>query len=128
MPSITEEAEAQVPGVRPSDRGQSQDEQLEEVLDMLHTDLSASSGGRASASASNRSDEMSGQEEIVPDDMSLDELWNRINLQKVRPQARRQEKEKVLYLRIPRQVYIHHYSQAGYRRKKTYSIGINMKI
>ncbi|CAE7543510.1 unnamed protein product, partial [Symbiodinium microadriaticum] len=32
----------------PSDRGQSQDEQLEEVLDMLHTDLSASSGGRVS--------------------------------------------------------------------------------
>ena len=49
LASITEEAEVQEPVVRQEDRGQPQNEQLEEVLDMLATDLSVSSGGRASS-------------------------------------------------------------------------------
>ena len=52
-------------------------EQLEEVLDMLETDLSVSSGGRASSRTSSRSNEMSGQEALGPDDMSLDEFKKR---------------------------------------------------
>ena len=77
LASITEEADAQEPVVRQGDRGQSQDEQLEEVLDMLNTDLSVSSGGRASSRTSSRSGEMSGQEELVPDSMSLEEFKKR---------------------------------------------------
>ena len=77
LASITEEAEVQEPVVRQGDRGQSQDEQLEEVLDMLGTDLSVSNGGRASSSTSSRSGGMSGQEELVPDDMTLDEFKKR---------------------------------------------------
>ena len=77
LASITEEASVQEPVVRPGDRGQSQDEQLEEVMDMLATDLSVSNGGRASSAASSRSDVQSGQEELVPDDMLLDEFKKR---------------------------------------------------
>ena len=77
LASITEEAEVQEPVVRQGDRGQSQSEQLEEVLDMLATDLSVSNGGRASSRTSSRSGGMSGQEELVPDDMSLDEFKKR---------------------------------------------------
>ena len=77
LASITEEAEAQEPVVRQGDRGQSQGGQLEEVLDMLATDLSVSNGGRASSRTSTRSGGMSGQEELVPDDMSLDEFKKR---------------------------------------------------
>ena len=77
LANITEEAVVQEPVVRPGDRGQSQDEQLEEVMDMLATDLSVSNGGRASSGASNRSDAQSGQEELVPDDMLLDEFKKR---------------------------------------------------
>ena len=72
LASITEEAV-----VRQGDRGQSQGEQLEEVLDMLAADLSVSSGGRASSRTSSRSSGVSGQEELVPDDMSLDEFKKR---------------------------------------------------
>ena len=54
LASITEEAEVQEPVVRQGDRGQSQGEQLEEVLDMLATDLSVSNGGRASSRTSSR--------------------------------------------------------------------------
>ena len=77
LASITEEAEVQEPVVRQGDLGQSQGEQLEEVLDMLATDLSVSGGGRASSRTSSRSGGMSGQEELVPDDMSLDEFKKR---------------------------------------------------
>ena len=77
LASITEEAEVQEPVVRQGDLGQSQGEQLEEVLDMLATDLSVSSRGRASSRTSSRSGGMSGQEELVPDDMSLDEFKKR---------------------------------------------------
>ncbi|CAE7288205.1 unnamed protein product, partial [Symbiodinium sp. KB8] len=77
LASITEEAEAQEPVVRSGDRGQSQDEQLEEVLDMLATDLSVSNGGRASSRTSSRSDVQSGPEELVPDDMMMDEFKKR---------------------------------------------------
>ena len=77
LASITEEAEVQEPVVRQGDLGQSQGEQLEEVLDMLETDLSVSGGGRASSRTSSRSGGMSGQEELVPDDMSLDEFKKR---------------------------------------------------
>ena len=77
LASITEEAEVQESVVRQGDRGQSQDEQLEEVLDMLGTDLSVSNAGRASSSTSIRSGGMSGQEELVPDDMTLDEFKKR---------------------------------------------------
>ena len=77
LASITEEAEVQEPVVRQGDLGQSQGEQLEEVLDMLATDLSVSSRGRASSRTSSRSSGMSGQEELVPDDMSLDEFKKR---------------------------------------------------
>ncbi|CAE7023445.1 unnamed protein product, partial [Symbiodinium sp. KB8] len=51
-------------GERSGDRGQTHDEQLEEVMDMLATDLSVSNGGRASSAA-------------VPDDMLLDEFKKR---------------------------------------------------
>ena len=77
LASISEEAEVQEPVVRQGDLGQSQGEQLEEVLDMLATDLSVSGSGRASSRTSSRSGGMSGQEELVPDDMSLDEFKKR---------------------------------------------------
>ncbi|CAE7242118.1 unnamed protein product, partial [Symbiodinium microadriaticum] len=64
LTSITEEASVQEPVVRSGDRGQTHDEQLEEVMDMLATDLSVSNGGRASSAA-------------VPDDMLLDEFKKR---------------------------------------------------
>ena len=44
---------------------------------MLGTDLSVSNAGRASSSTSIRSGGMSGQEELVPDDMTLDEFKKR---------------------------------------------------
>ena len=53
MPSIAEEERAREAVIRDEDRGHSQSEQVEQVLDMLDTDLSASSGGRASSSSSN---------------------------------------------------------------------------
>ncbi|OLP94038.1 hypothetical protein AK812_SmicGene23990 [Symbiodinium microadriaticum] len=62
---------------RQGDLGQSQGEQIEEVLDMLGTDLSVSNGGRASSRTSSRSDIQNGPEELVPDDMSLDEFKKR---------------------------------------------------
>ena len=104
LASIAEEASVQDPVVRPGDRGQSQDEQLEEVLDMLATDLSVSNGGRASSSASGTS---SRQEELVPDDMLLDEFKKR-TLENAQLEA-------------------HRFSQAGFLRKKTYSTGMNTK-
>ena len=51
---------------------------LEElVLDPGHATLSVSGSGRASSRTSSRSGGMSGQEELVPDDMSLDEFKKR---------------------------------------------------
>ena len=78
LASIAEEASAQEPVIRMGDRGQSRDEQLEEVLDMLASDLSVSNGGTASSATSSASDIQGGQgEEPVSDDMMLDELKKR---------------------------------------------------
>ena len=56
LTSIAEEETAQEPVIRAEDRGHSHGEQIEQVLDLLDADLSASSGGRASSSSSSMSD------------------------------------------------------------------------
>ena len=76
--SQTEEASAEEPDIRTEDRGHSQSEQLEQVLDLLDTELSASNGGRASSSSSSISDVLGTQEEtLVSDGMMLDEFKKR---------------------------------------------------
>ena len=83
LASIAEEEAAQESVIRAEGRGHSQAEQIEQVLDMLDVDLSASSGGRASASSSSGSSNSGmtdGQgaqgEGLVSDDTLLETFRN----------------------------------------------------
>ena len=133
LASISEEASVQEPVIRTGDRRQSQDEQLEEVMDMLATDLSVSNGGRASSATSSASDIQGGQrEELVPDDMSLDEFKKRTleNAQLENRRICRQEGTRRRKFRTC--VTVERFVSAafrrqGFHRKKTCSIGMNTK-
>ena len=86
LPRIAEEEEtAMAPGIRQEDRGQSQGEMVEEVLDMLDTDLSASSRGRGSGTSTPKTS--SPDKELVDDGMMLDEFRKRALEQQEAPEG-----------------------------------------
>ena len=77
LTSIAEEETSQEPVIRAEDRGHSQAEQVEQVLDLLDTDLSASSGGRASSSNSSMTDAPEAPTEgLLSDDTLLEAFRN----------------------------------------------------